>query len=63
MTNLKSLYHGKARNIKFGQQVSSIESVPLGTPPQPVVMLLTHNHMTNLFILSYRGAAVITFGQ
>ena len=52
----------EARNIKFGQQVN-IERVPLGTPPQAVVMTLAHNHVTNLFISSYRGAAVIKFGQ
>ena len=46
---------------KFGQQLN-IEKVPLGTPPQAVVMTLAHNHMTNLFILSYRGATVIKFG-
>ena len=47
---------------KFGQQLN-IEKVPLGTPPQAVVMTLAHNHVTNLFISSYRGATVIKFGQ
>ena len=61
--NLYISSHGKARNIKFGQQVNIIERVPLGTPPQAVVMSLAHNHMTNLFISSYRGATVIKFGQ
>ena len=60
--NLYIFSHGEARNIKFGQQVN-IERVPLGTPLQAVVMSLAHNHMTNLFILSYRGATVIKFGQ
>ena len=60
--NLYIFSHGEARNIKFGQQVN-IERVPLGTPFQVVVMSLAHNHMTNLFILSYRGATVIKFGQ
>ena len=60
--NLYIFSHGEARNIKFGQQVN-IERVPLGTPPQAVVMSLAHNHMTNLFISSYRGATVIKFGQ
>ena len=41
----------------------NIERVPLGTPLQVVVMSLAHNHMTNLFISSYRGATVIKFGQ
>ena len=37
--------------------------VPLGTLPEEVVMSLAHNHMTNLFISSYRWATVIKFGQ
>ena len=41
----------------------NIERVPLDTPPQAVVMSLAHNHLINLFILSYRGAAIIKFGQ
>ena len=65
MINLKIyLYisrHREARNIKFGQQ--GIERVPLGTPPQAVVMTLAHNIMTNLFTLSYREAIVIKFGS
>ena len=40
-----------------------IERVPLDTPPQVVVMSLAHNHQTNLFVLSYRGAAVVKFKQ
>ena len=40
-----------------------IEKVPLDTPPQAVVVSLAHNHMTNLFISSYRGAAIIKFKQ
>ena len=32
--NLYISSHGKARNIKFGQQVNIIERVPLGTPTQ-----------------------------
>ena len=55
--------HGEARNIKFRHQINSIERVPLGTPPQVVVMSLAHNRLTNLFISSYRGAAVIKFKQ
>ena len=64
ITNLKIYVSSQeeARNIKFGQQVN-IERVPLGTPPQAVVMTLAHNHVTNLFISSYRGATVIKFGQ
>ena len=38
-----------------------IERVPLGALLQAVVMPLAHNHLTNHFILSYRGAAVIKF--
>ena len=52
--------HREARSIKFGQQVNT-ERVPLGTP-QAVVMALTHNQVTNLFISSYKGATV-KFGQ
>ena len=48
---------------KFGQHVNIIERVPLGTPPQAVVKTLAHNHVTNLFISSHRGATVIKFGQ
>ena len=40
-----------------------MEWVSLGTPPQEIGMLLTYNHMTNLFISSYRGATIIKFGQ
>ena len=60
--NLYISSHLEARNNKFGQQVN-IERVPLGTPPQAVVMSLAHNRMANLFISSYRGATVIKFGQ
>ena len=65
MTSLRiyiSPIYGEARNIKFGQQVNIIERVPLGAS-QAVVMTLAHNHVTNLFISSYRGATVIKFGQ
>ena len=55
--------HGEARNIKLEYQINITERVPLSTPPQTVVMLLAHNHLTNLFILNYRGAAVIKFKQ
>ena len=48
--------------IKFGLQVN-IERVPLGTPPQAVVMTLAHNHVANLFISSYRGAAITLSGK
>ena len=47
--------HEEARNIKLGDLRSIIERVPLGTPPQAVVMSLAHNHQTNLFISNYRG--------
>ena len=60
--NLCISSHEEARNIKFGQQVNIIERVPLGAS-QAVVMTLAHNHVTNLFISSYRGATVIKFGQ
>ena len=61
--NLYLSSHGEARIIKFGHQVNMSEKVPLGTPPHEVLMSLSHNHMTNLFTLSYRGATVIEFGQ
>ena len=61
--NLYISSHVEARNIKFRQQVNIIERVPLGTPPQAVIMSLPHDHMTNLFFLSYSGATVIKFGQ
>ena len=65
MTNLKIYIssHREARNIKFGQQVNIIEKVPLGTPLLVVVMSLAHNHVTNLFISSYKRVTVIKFGQ
>ena len=40
-----------------------IERIPLSAPPQALVMSLAHNHLTDLFISSYRGAAVIKFKQ
>ena len=61
--NLYISSHGEVRNIKFGHQINIIERVPLGTLPQVVVMPLAHNHLTNHFISSYRGAAIIKFGQ
>ena len=59
------MYHGEAKNIKFGDQVNLIQRVQLGPLSQKVVASLPHNHMTliNLFISSYRGATVIKFGQ
>ena len=67
MTSLNiyiSLYissHGEARNIKFGHLINITERVPLGTLPQAVVMSSAHNHLTNLFISSNRGAAIFKF--
>ena len=55
--------HREARNITFRQQVNITESVPLGTLPLEVVMSLAHNHVTILFISSYKGATVIKFRQ
>ena len=55
--------HGEARNVKFGHLINMIERVLLGTPPQMVVISLAHNHLTNIFIWNYRGAAVIKFKQ
>ena len=52
--NLYISSHEEARNIEFGQQINITERVPLGTP-QVVVMSLAQNHVTNLFISSYRG--------
>ena len=67
MTGLKiyiyNSSHREARNMKFGHQINIIERVPLGTSSQAVVMLLGHNHLINLFISNYRGAAVIKFKQ
>ena len=40
-----------------------IERVLFNTLPQAVVMSLTHNDLINLFIWSYRAAAVIKFKQ
>ena len=60
--NLYISTHGEARNIKFGQQLNLIKRIPLGILPQEVVAWLAHNHLTNLFTSSYRGAAV-KFGQ
>ena len=57
------LSHQEARNIKLGHLINIIERASLGTPPQKVLMSLAHNHLTNLFISSYRGVAVIKFKQ
>ena len=53
----------RSQKHEFGHQINIIERVPQGTLPQAVVMSLAHNHLTNLFISSYRGAAVIKFKQ
>ena len=37
------MYHGEARNIKFGHQVNLIQRVQLGPLPQKVVASLPHN--------------------
>ena len=50
--------HREARKIKFGKLVNLIQRVRLGTLPQEVMMALSHNYVTNLFISSYRGASV-----
>ena len=55
--------HREGRNIKFGHQMNIIQRVSPGSMPQVLVMSLAHNHLTNLFILNYRGAAVIKFKQ
>ena len=59
--NLYISSHGKARNMKFGQQVNLIQRVQLGTLPQEVLMSLPHTNIfsTNLFIFR---ATVIKFG-
>ena len=51
----------KLETFKFGQEVSLIQKVSLGTLPQEVVTSLPHKYVTlaNLFIFSYRGATVI----
>ena len=43
--------------------VNIIESVRVGAQPQAVVMSLAYNHVTNLFISSYRGATVMKLGN
>ena len=65
MASLKIYFssHEEARNSKFGQLINMIERVLLDTLSQAVVMSLAHQNLTNLFILSYRGAAVIKFKQ
>ena len=55
--------HGESRSIKFGQQVNITERVPLGTPPQAIVMSFAHNDVTNLFISSYRGVLLSNLGS
>ena len=67
ITNLRiyiSLVMEKLKTSNLdSKQVNIIERLPLGTPPQAVVMTLAHNHVTNLFISSYREATVMKFGQ
>ena len=46
------------------RQTSLIQRVPFGTPPHDVVTSLTQScDLTNLFIISYRGATVIKITQ
>ena len=40
-----------------------MERIPLVALLQAVVISLAHNHVTNLFISSYRGATVIKLGN
>ena len=64
MTSLKIYISAVIEKLEtFGHQVNLIQRVPLGTPPQTLVMSLLHNQMKNLFISSYRGATIIKFGQ
>ena len=53
--NLYIPSHREARNIKFGQQVNTVERTPLGTPLRVVVMSSAHNHMTDLSLELQRG--------
>ena len=65
ITSLKiyiSLVTEKLETSDLDSRLKIIERVPLRTPPHTVVMS-QKNHMTNLFISSYRGAIVIKFGQ
>ena len=55
---LYSSSHREARKINCGKLVNLIQRVRLGTLPQEVMMALSHNYVTNLFISSYRGASV-----
>ena len=63
MTSLKIYISPEDRNIKFGHLINTIERVPLDTLPYLLVMSLAHNHLTNLFISTYRVAAIIKFKQ
>ena len=40
-----------------------MERVPLGTPPQAIVMSLAHNHMTNLFTQSLTVWLGVHYGE
>ena len=61
MTSLKISCHAETRN-KFRQQVNLIKRISLG-PLLQEVMSLPQNHLTNVFISSYRWATVIKFSQ
>ena len=61
--NLYTSSHGEARNINFGQWVNIIEMAPLGTPPQAVVILLAHNHVTDLFHSVTKGLLSSNLGS
>ena len=54
---------GEARNIKFGQQANIIERVPLGTPPQVVVMTLAHNYMQIYLSRVTKGLLLLNLGS
>ena len=51
------------KKLEIWTQLNLIERVTLGTLPHEVETSLAYNHMTNLFISSYRGAAVIKIEQ
>ena len=62
ITSLK-IYMWTKQKHQIWQAGNLIQRVPLCTLPRMVKMLLPHNHMTNLFISSYRGATIIKFGR
>ena len=61
--NLYISSHGKARNINIWTMGKHHCKGFIGYSVSGGMISLAHNHVTNLFISSYRGATVIKFGQ